>query len=107
MQANQIAHRKLPVAGRIDHILQSGRFNEEILPIREHLVMHEWMLRSKLLTKVVHSPPNLRQLDLVLSSQRIQDVRLGQIVEGQTRALRISESDDWLGAALSAGTFRV
>jgi hypothetical protein len=38
VQANQIAHRKLAVPGCIDHILEAGRFNEQVLAIGEHLV---------------------------------------------------------------------
>jgi hypothetical protein len=102
VQANQIAHRKLAVPGCIDHILEAGRFNEQVFAIGEHLVVHQRMLGPKVLAQVVDGAPNLRQLDLILSPQGVENMRFGEVVERQPGILGISEFDDRLGAPAPA-----
>src|SRR5262249_8401425 len=96
VEPNQVAYRKLPMSRRIDHVLQARRFDEQMLAIRQHLVMHQWMLSPKLFAKVVHGTPNLRQLDVILPPKRIEDMRLRQIGERQLAALRVRKLDDGL-----------
>jgi hypothetical protein len=67
-QADQVAHRELSVPGRVNHILETRRFNEEMLAIREHLVMHKGVASLKLLTEIVDGAPNLRQFDVIRPS---------------------------------------
>jgi len=107
MQTNQIAHRELSVPRRIDHILQTYRFNEQMLAVGEHLVVHERVLRPKLFTKISNSAANLWQLQAVLPPQGVENVRLRQVVEGQPRALRIGEFDDRLRTTSAAGAQRI
>ena len=106
MQSDQIAHRELAVAGCIDHILEARGFNEEVLAVREHLVMNERMLSPEVFAKVIEGTTNLRQLDLVLTAQRVQDMRFREIAERQSRTCRIGEFDNRLGSAASAGPQR-
>lgn len=103
MQPDQVPHGELPVPGGVDHVLEARSFDEEVRAIGQHLVMHQRMLGPKLLTEVAHGPPNLRQFHPVLSPQRIEDVRFGQVVERQPCLERIRERDDRLGPPGAAG----
>jgi hypothetical protein len=61
--------------------LRPRRFNEQVLAVREHLVMDQRMRTPKVLAEIPHSSTNLWQFHLELASQRMQDVRFGQIAE--------------------------
>ena len=64
VQSDQIAHRELAVSGCIDHIPEACGFNEQVLAVREHLVMNQGVRTPEVLTEVVDGATNLRQLDL-------------------------------------------
>jgi len=64
VQPDQIAHRELAVSGCIDHILDARGFNEQVLAVREHLVMNQRMRTPEALAEVIDGSTNLRQLDL-------------------------------------------
>src|SRR5919198_3028317 len=49
VQPDQIAHRELAVSGCIDHILDARGFNEQMLAVREHLVVNQGMLSPEVL----------------------------------------------------------
>jgi hypothetical protein len=55
------------------------------------------------LTQVTNGSTNLRQLNLVLAAQRVQDMGFGKVVERQPRARRIRKFDDRFGSAACAG----
>src|SRR5436190_6819211 len=99
MQSDQIAHRELAVSGCIDDILEARSFHEQVLAVREHLVMNHGMRTPEALAEVIDGTTNLRQLNLVLASQRVQDMRFGEVAERQSRVRRIREFDDRLGSA--------
>jgi hypothetical protein len=103
MQPDEIAHRELAVSGCIDHVLEARGFNEQVLAVREHLVMDQGMRIPEVLTQVTDGSTNLRQLNLILATQRVQDMGFGEVVERQPRASRIREFDDWFGSAARAG----
>jgi hypothetical protein len=83
MQSDQVAHRELTVPRRIDDILDARGFNEQVVPVRKHLVMNKGMGAPEMLAEVVDRSANLRQLDLVLSPQRVQNMRFGEVAERQ------------------------
>jgi len=51
------------------------------------------------LAEITDGSTNLRQFDLVLPSQCVQNMRFGQVAERQPRVRRISEFDHRLGPA--------
>jgi hypothetical protein len=55
-----------------------------------------------MLAQIIHCSTNLRQLDLVLAPERVQNVRFGEIAERQSRVRRIGELNDRLGSAARA-----
>src|SRR5262245_13318732 len=99
MKSNQVAHRKLTVPRRIDDIFEAGSFDEKVLAVREHLVMNQRMSTAEMLAQIIHCSTNLRQLDLVLAPERVQNVRFGEIAERQSSVRRIGELNDRLGSA--------
>jgi hypothetical protein len=83
VQPDQIAHCELAVSGCIDHILEARGFNEQVLAVREHLVMNQRMRTPEVLAEVIDGSTNLRQLDLVLAPQRVQDMRFREVAKRQ------------------------
>ena len=107
VKPEQISHRQLAVFGCIDHVLEAGGFDEQVPAIREHLVMNQGMLRPELPAKVFDGITNLLQLDLILASQRVQDMGFGEVAERQSRVRRISEFNNRLGPTACPGPQRV
>ena len=91
VQSDQVAHRELAVSGCVDYILEARGFNEQVLAVREHLVMNQRMRTPEVLAEVIDGSTNLRQLDLVLTPQRVQDMRFGEVAERQPGVRRIRE----------------
>jgi hypothetical protein len=56
----------------------------------------------EMLAEGVDRSTNLRQLDLVLAPERVQDVRFGEVAERQPRAGRIGQLNHRLGSAANA-----
>jgi hypothetical protein len=65
--------------------------------------MDQGMRIPEVLTQVTNGSTNLRQLNLILAAQRVEDVRFGEIVERQPRARRIRKFYDGFGSAACAG----
>src|ERR1700754_226613 len=91
----------------IDHIIEARGFDEQVLAIREHLVMDQGMRTLEALAQITDGSTNLRQFDLILTSQRIQDMRFSKVAERQPRTLWIREFDHGLGSTTCAGPQRV
>ena len=79
--------------GCIDDIFKAGGFDEQVLAAGKHLVMNQRMRTPEVLAEVIDGSTNLRQFDLILASQRIQDMRFGEVAERQSRVRRIGEFD--------------
>jgi hypothetical protein len=107
VQSDQIAHRELAVSRCIDHLLEARGFNEQVLAVGEHLVRNQGMWTLEVLAEVIDGSTNLRQLDLVLASKRVQDMRFGEVAERQPEIRRICEFDDRFGSAACAGAQRI
>jgi hypothetical protein len=59
VQPRQVTHLELAVSGCIDH-LEAGGFNEQVLAVRQHLVMNKGMPAPEMLTQVIDGSTNLR-----------------------------------------------
>jgi hypothetical protein len=71
----------LAVPGCIDHILEARGFNEKVFAVREHLMVNQRMLSPEVLAQVIDGTPDLRQFDLILAPQGVQDMRFGEVAE--------------------------
>jgi hypothetical protein len=74
-----------------DHILEASGFNEQVLAVPEHLVMNQRMRTPETLAEVIDRSTNLRQLDLALAPERIQDVGFGEVAERQASVGGVGE----------------
>jgi len=64
--------------------------------------MNQWVGTAEVLAEVIDGATNLRQLDLVLASQRVEDVRFGKVAEREPGVRPISEFDDRFGSTVCA-----
>jgi hypothetical protein len=106
VQSDQVAHRELAMSGCI-HVLDARGFNEQELAVRERLVMDHGVLSPEMFAEIIDGSTNLRQLNFVLASQRVQDMRFGEVAERQPRVRGIREFDNRLGSTACAGPQRV
>jgi hypothetical protein len=65
--------------------------------------MNQRMRIPEVLTQVIDRSTNLRQLHLVLTAQRVEDVRFGEVVKRQSRTRPIREFYDGFGSPACAG----
>jgi hypothetical protein len=64
--------------------------------------MNQGMRTPEVLAEIAHGSTNLRQFDLVLASQCIQDMGFSEVAERQPRTRRIRKLDNRLGSAACA-----
>jgi hypothetical protein len=70
-------------------------------------MVDQGMRTPEVLAEVIDGATNLRQLDLILTSQRIEDMRFREVAERQPRLGWIREFDHRLGPAACSGPQRV